>query len=82
MGQNITISKELFMLLTRNFLELPLTEEERQTVYKGLQAKLEAMAKREAYTAYKASETPVKASEALKEYIALTVKETGASTPL
>ena len=65
--KNVQISQELFFDLVRfHLLE---TEELLPEIQKGLEAKLEAMAKRELYTKYKTALTEEEREQARKEYL-------------
>ena len=65
--KNITISEELFVDLVKYFLADIRLDEDR--IRFGLQAKLEAMVKRELYTKYKTAGTPEEREKARQEYL-------------
>lgn len=65
--KNVQISQELFFDLVRfHLLEM---EELFPEIQKGLEAKLEAMVKRELYTKYKTAPTEEEREQARKEYL-------------
>ena len=65
--KNVQISQELFFDLVRfHLLEM---EELSPEIQKGLEAKLEAMVKRELYTKYKTAPTEEEREQARKEYL-------------
>ena len=65
--KNVQISQELFFDLVRfHLLE---REELSIEIQKGLEAKLEAMVKRELYTKYKTAPTEEEREQARKEYL-------------
>ena len=65
--KNVQISQELFFDLVRfHLLEM---EELSPEIQKGLEAKLEAMLKRELYTKYKTAPTEEERERARKEYL-------------
>lgn len=65
--KNVQISQELFFDLVRfHLLEM---EELLPEIQKGLDAKLEAMVKRELYTKYKTAPTEEDREQARKEYL-------------
>ena len=65
--KNVQISQELFFDLVRfHLLEM---EELSPEIKKGLEAKLEAMLKRELYTKYKTAPTEEEREQARKEYL-------------
>ena len=65
--KNVQISQELFLDLVRfHLLEM---EELSPEIQKGLEAKLEAMVKRELYTKYKTAPTEEEREQARKEYL-------------
>ena len=65
--KNVQISQELFFDLVRfHLLEM---EELVPEIQKGLEAKLEAMVKRELYTKYKTAPTEEEREQARKEYL-------------
>ena len=65
--KNVQISQELFLDLVRfHLLEM---EELSLEIQKGLEAKLEAMVKRELYTKYKTAPTEEEREQARKEYL-------------
>ena len=65
--KNIQISQELFFDLVRfHLLEM---EEFSPKIKKGLEAKMEAMLKRELYTKYKTAATEEEREKARKEYL-------------
>ena len=65
--KNVTISEELFVDLVKYFLADIRLDEDR--IRFGLQAKLEAMVKRELYTKYKTAGTPEEREKARQEYL-------------
>ena len=65
--KNVQISQELFLDLVRfHLLEM---DELSPEIKKGLEAKLEAMVKRELYTKYKTASTEEEREQARKEYL-------------
>ena len=65
--KNVQISQELFFDLVRfHLLEM---DEFSPAIKKGLEAKLEAMLKRELYTKYKTAPTEEEREQARKEYL-------------
>ena len=65
--KNVQISQELFLDLVRfHLLEM---DELSPKIKKGLEAKLEAMVKRELYTKYKTASTEEEREQARKEYL-------------
>lgn len=65
--KNVQISQELFFDLVRfHLLEM---EEFSPEIKKGLEAKLEAMVKRELYIKYKTAPTEEEREQARKEYL-------------
>lgn len=65
--KNVQISQELFLDLVRfHLLEM---DEISPKIKKGLEAKLEAMVKRELYTKYKTAPTEEEREQARKEYL-------------
>lgn len=65
--KNVTIPEELFVDLVKYFLADIRLDEDR--IRFGLQAKLEAMVKRELYTKYKTAGTPEEREKARQEYL-------------
>ena len=65
--KQIRISEELFIKLVKyHLLEV---EKDKEQIEKGLEEKLDAMAKRELYTTYKTATSPVEKENARQEYL-------------
>ena len=65
--KNVQISEKLFIQLVKyHLLDV---EVEKEEIEKGLEEKLDAMAKRELYTTYKTAANPVEKEKARQEYL-------------
>lgn len=69
MAKNVQISQELFFDLVRYFCLDDTSTELYNSLKSGLEAKLDKLARHEAYTTYKTSESPETAEQARQKYL-------------